>query len=70
MGLEDVKSFFESVVIDSEIVVDKATKIVNFDKFYQSHLAGINSNSSRNVKNVYYHRLIKVMNILKDSGNF
>jgi hypothetical protein len=35
MGLEDVKSFFESVDIDYEIVVDKATKIVNFDKFYE-----------------------------------
>jgi len=67
MGLDDVKRFFESVVIDSEILVDKATVIVDFDKFHQSHLAGINSNSSINVKNIYYHRLLKVMEIIKQS---
>jgi hypothetical protein len=33
----------------------------------QSHLAGINSNSSINVKNIYYHRLLKVMEIIKQS---
>ena len=65
--IDEIEKFFENYKFDKEpIKLNKATVIRNPTIFIASHLSTVRGSASRNVRQVYFDRLEKFYELIKN----
>jgi hypothetical protein len=68
MKLQEIKKFVREFPMPETLVLDKATKITDFEKFFESHIAFMESkNNPKRIKMIHYERVLKAIKLLREN---
>ena len=66
MSIVKIKKVLDTFDIPKEFRIDKSTYVSNSEKFFENHIARVESEiGSNQVKKAYYRNMVKAMNVLK-----
>lgn len=65
MSVEDIKEFYRTTDLPSEIILNQASTIVDVKKFFEVSIATFEGNTPKKIKDLHYHRVVKAIKIIK-----
>ena len=64
MGIDELNTFFSSVMLPDTLMISDGVKIINVPDFIQGHLQALNALGEEPVATVFYERLVMIKDLL------
>lgn len=60
MAIDELNTFFSSIILPETITISEGVKIINVPDFIQGHISALNTISEESVAAVFYERLMLI----------